>query len=232
MGAACQGPVFLGCCCTRHLAHLASPSVDPPPTAAGGVRGRRQQHRALLAAAGGAPQDGVCVRLPQGCAAATGTAPADVGWGSRSGRLGVVVAGGAVGAHAMLHARDAPWLCRRPAAPALMCDRPSMCCRDLVLSRTPPHTSTHCTRPAPGFEPDKATVQAAQAAGISKISISHDPFEAVKGADVVYTGGSRGAVRGWFGRLGWRHLVQIAWPAAAWRWRPPVLAFHVTATWS
>ncbi|EFN58131.1 hypothetical protein CHLNCDRAFT_48133 [Chlorella variabilis] len=38
-----------------------------------------------------------------------------------------------------------------------------------------------------GFEPDKASVALAEAAGISKISISHDPFEAVKGADVVYT---------------------------------------------
>lgn len=38
-----------------------------------------------------------------------------------------------------------------------------------------------------GFEPDPVTVQLAQDAGISKISISHDPFEAVKGADIVYT---------------------------------------------
>ena len=39
----------------------------------------------------------------------------------------------------------------------------------------------------PGFEPDPATVELAKAAGISSISISHDPFDAVRGADVVYT---------------------------------------------
>ncbi|KAL4420102.1 hypothetical protein ABPG77_000583 [Micractinium sp. CCAP 211/92] len=38
-----------------------------------------------------------------------------------------------------------------------------------------------------GFEPDKATMALAQAAGVSSVSVSHDPFEAVKGADVVYT---------------------------------------------
>lgn len=38
-----------------------------------------------------------------------------------------------------------------------------------------------------GYEPDMDTVKYAQAAGISKISISHDPYEAIKGADVVYT---------------------------------------------
>lgn len=38
-----------------------------------------------------------------------------------------------------------------------------------------------------GFEPDKATMALAQAAGVSTISVNHDPFDAVKGADVVYT---------------------------------------------
>ncbi|CAD7702978.1 unnamed protein product [Ostreobium quekettii] len=38
-----------------------------------------------------------------------------------------------------------------------------------------------------GYEPDPATVAAAQAAGQSEIRISHDPAEAVSGADVVYT---------------------------------------------
>ncbi|KAJ7553309.1 hypothetical protein O6H91_06G092200 [Diphasiastrum complanatum] len=37
-----------------------------------------------------------------------------------------------------------------------------------------------------GFEPDPATVQIARKAGISKIEITNDPKEAVKGADVVY----------------------------------------------
>ena len=39
----------------------------------------------------------------------------------------------------------------------------------------------------PGFEPDMDTVALAQQAGISNISISHDPMDAVRGADVVYT---------------------------------------------
>lgn len=38
-----------------------------------------------------------------------------------------------------------------------------------------------------GFEPDAATVELARAAGLSKITITHDAFEGVKGADVVYT---------------------------------------------
>lgn len=38
-----------------------------------------------------------------------------------------------------------------------------------------------------GFEPDAATVELARAAGVSTITISHDPMEAVKGADIVYT---------------------------------------------
>lgn len=39
----------------------------------------------------------------------------------------------------------------------------------------------------PGYTPDAATVEYAKAAGKSSISISHDPYEAVKGADVIYT---------------------------------------------
>ncbi|KAD4384864.1 hypothetical protein R6Q59_010989 [Mikania micrantha] len=38
-----------------------------------------------------------------------------------------------------------------------------------------------------GFEPDAKTVEKAQRAGVSKIEITHDPKEAVKGADVVYS---------------------------------------------
>ncbi|RCV07982.1 hypothetical protein SEVIR_1G294000v4 [Setaria viridis] len=38
-----------------------------------------------------------------------------------------------------------------------------------------------------GFEPDAKTVEIARSAGISKIEITNDPREAVKGADVVYT---------------------------------------------
>ncbi|KAI7734168.1 hypothetical protein M8C21_028168 [Ambrosia artemisiifolia] len=38
-----------------------------------------------------------------------------------------------------------------------------------------------------GFEPDAKTVEKAQQAGVGKIEITHDPKEAVKGADVVYS---------------------------------------------
>jgi len=38
-----------------------------------------------------------------------------------------------------------------------------------------------------GYEPDKKTVENAKASGISKIEISHTPFDAVKNADMIYT---------------------------------------------
>lgn len=38
-----------------------------------------------------------------------------------------------------------------------------------------------------GFEPDEKTVEKARKAGISKIEITNDPKEAVRGADVVYS---------------------------------------------
>lgn len=38
-----------------------------------------------------------------------------------------------------------------------------------------------------GFEPDAKTVEMARQAGISKIEITNDPKEAVRGADVVYS---------------------------------------------
>ncbi|KAK3265034.1 cytochrome c oxidase subunit 1 [Cymbomonas tetramitiformis] len=37
-----------------------------------------------------------------------------------------------------------------------------------------------------GFEPDSATVERAREGGVSSITISHDPYEAVKGADYIY----------------------------------------------
>ncbi|KAL5977129.1 hypothetical protein ACLOJK_021471 [Asimina triloba] len=43
-----------------------------------------------------------------------------------------------------------------------------------------------CTCPK-GFEPDQKTVEKARSAGISKIEITNNPKEAVKGADVVYS---------------------------------------------
>jgi ornithine carbamoyltransferase len=45
----------------------------------------------------------------------------------------------------------------------------------------------HVRLSSPGFEPDAATVELAQKAGISKIEISNDPFDAVKDATVVYS---------------------------------------------
>lgn len=38
-----------------------------------------------------------------------------------------------------------------------------------------------------GYEPDAATVERARSSGLSKIEISNDPMEAVKGSDVVYS---------------------------------------------
>ena len=38
-----------------------------------------------------------------------------------------------------------------------------------------------------GYEPDRETVENAKAAGISNIEISHNPTEAVKNADMIYT---------------------------------------------
>lgn len=54
----------------------------------------------------------------------------------------------------------------------------------LLASVVPLHFVCACPK---GFEPDKKTVERARSAGISKIEISNDPREAVKGADVVYS---------------------------------------------
>lgn len=54
----------------------------------------------------------------------------------------------------------------------------------LMASIIPFHFVCACPE---GFEPDEKTVQKAVGAGISKIEITNDPKEAVKGADVVYT---------------------------------------------
>ncbi|KAM2995050.1 hypothetical protein FF2_042060 [Malus domestica] len=54
----------------------------------------------------------------------------------------------------------------------------------LMAAVIPFHFVCACPK---GFEPDKETVEKAQQAGISKIEITNDPKEAVKGADVVYS---------------------------------------------
>ncbi|KAM1463623.1 hypothetical protein ACFX13_043306 [Malus domestica] len=54
----------------------------------------------------------------------------------------------------------------------------------LMTAVIPFHFVCACPK---GFEPDKKTVEKAQQAGITKIEITNDPKEAVKGADVVYS---------------------------------------------
>ncbi|CAK9178501.1 unnamed protein product [Ilex paraguariensis] len=54
----------------------------------------------------------------------------------------------------------------------------------LLASLIPLHFVCACPK---GFEPDKKTVENAQQAGVSKIEITNDPKEAVRGADVVYS---------------------------------------------
>lgn len=54
----------------------------------------------------------------------------------------------------------------------------------LMASVVPFHFVCACPK---GFEPDEKTVEKARSAGISKIEITHDPREAVRGADVVYS---------------------------------------------
>ena len=54
----------------------------------------------------------------------------------------------------------------------------------LLAAVVPLHFVCACPE---GFEPDMATVEKARAAGVSQIEICHDPAEAVRGADVVYS---------------------------------------------
>ncbi|KAL5558009.1 hypothetical protein UlMin_034220 [Ulmus minor] len=54
----------------------------------------------------------------------------------------------------------------------------------LLAAVIPFHFVCACPK---GFEPDEKTVEKARRAGISKIEITNDPQEAVKGADVVYS---------------------------------------------
>ncbi|KAG6500319.1 ornithine transcarbamylase, chloroplastic-like [Zingiber officinale] len=54
----------------------------------------------------------------------------------------------------------------------------------LLASVVPFHFVCACPK---GFEPDEKTVEKARSAGVSKIEITDDPKEAVKGADVVYS---------------------------------------------
>ena len=53
-----------------------------------------------------------------------------------------------------------------------------------LASRLPMAFTIACPE---GYQPDPDTIKLAQQAGLSEIAISHDPMQAVKGADVVYT---------------------------------------------
>lgn len=54
----------------------------------------------------------------------------------------------------------------------------------LLASIVPFHFVCACPQ---GYEPDRETVKKAQQAGVSKIEITSDVKEAVRGADVVYS---------------------------------------------
>ncbi|KAJ8561336.1 hypothetical protein K7X08_027526 [Anisodus acutangulus] len=54
----------------------------------------------------------------------------------------------------------------------------------LLAAVIPFHFVCACPK---GFEPDQETVEKARQAGVSKIEITNDPKEAVRGADVVYS---------------------------------------------
>ncbi|XP_030459295.1 ornithine transcarbamylase, chloroplastic [Syzygium oleosum] len=54
----------------------------------------------------------------------------------------------------------------------------------LLAAVIPFHFVCACPK---GFEPDEKTVEKARQAGVSKIEITNDPKEAVRGADVVYS---------------------------------------------
>ncbi len=58
-----------------------------------------------------------------------------------------------------------------------------------TINHTPtitPHPF-HLLSPPQGFEPDVATVDAANAAGLSTVEVTNDPIEGVRNADVIYT---------------------------------------------
>jgi len=54
----------------------------------------------------------------------------------------------------------------------------------MLAMRIPFHFSVACPE---GFEPDQQLVQKVQSQGLSTVEILHDPYEAVKDSDVVYT---------------------------------------------
>ncbi|KAI3834143.1 hypothetical protein MKW98_018193 [Papaver atlanticum] len=72
----------------------------------------------------------------------------------------------------------------------------------LLASVVPFHFVCACPK---GFEPDEKTVEKARNAGISKIEITNDPKEAVKGANVVYS--DVWASMGQKGEAGYRRKV-------------------------